>query len=70
MIAVGNDYRDYSLSDQERADTLGLMQAGIQVKDIGPALSARWRISAQFHLGRTGRGNGHRLATIRTAGPV
>ena len=48
VIAVGNDYRDYSLSIKN-ALILGLMQAGIQVKDIGPALSPM-AYFAQFHL--------------------
>ncbi|WP_299046560.1 phosphomannomutase/phosphoglucomutase [uncultured Tateyamaria sp.] len=48
VIAVGNDYRDYSLSIKN-ALMLGLMQAGIQVKDIGPALSPMAYFS-QFHL--------------------
>jgi len=48
VIAVGNDYRDYSLS-VKNALILGLMQAGIQVKDIGPALSPM-AYFAQFHL--------------------
>lgn len=48
VIAVGNDYRDYSLSIKQ-AVILGLMQAGIQVKDIGPALSPM-AYFAQFHL--------------------
>ena len=47
-IAVGNDYRDYSLSIKN-ALMLGLMQAGIHVKDIGPALSPM-AYFAQFHL--------------------
>ncbi|MEY8829484.1 phosphomannomutase/phosphoglucomutase [Sedimentitalea sp. XS_ASV28] len=47
-IAVGNDYRDYSLSIKN-ALILGLMQAGIQVRDIGPALSPMAYFS-QFHL--------------------
>ena len=38
VIAVANDYRDYSLSIKN-ALMLGLMQAGIHVKDIGPAVS-------------------------------
>ncbi len=49
VIAVGNDYRDYSLSIKN-ALMLGLMQAGIEVKDIGPALSPMAYFS-QFHLG-------------------
>ncbi len=48
VIAVGNDYRDYSLSIKN-ALMLGLMQAGIQVRDIGPALSPM-AYFAQFHL--------------------
>ncbi|WP_299283674.1 phosphomannomutase/phosphoglucomutase [uncultured Tateyamaria sp.] len=47
-IAVGNDYRDYSLSIKN-ALMLGLMQAGIRVRDIGPALSPMAYFS-QFHL--------------------
>jgi len=45
---VGNDYRDYSLS-VKNALILGLMQAGIHVKDIGPCLSPMAYFS-QFHL--------------------
>ena len=37
VIAVGNDYRDYSVAIKQ-ALILGLMRAGITVKDIGPAL--------------------------------
>lgn len=48
VIAVGNDYRDYSLAIKN-ALTLGLMRAGITVKDIGPALSPMAYFS-QFHL--------------------
>lgn len=48
VIAVANDYRDYSLSIKQ-ALILGLMQAGIQVKDIGPAVSPM-AYFAQFHL--------------------
>ncbi|MBK5932750.1 phosphomannomutase/phosphoglucomutase [Rhodovulum imhoffii] len=48
VIAVGNDYRDYSLAIKH-ALVLGLMQAGIQVRDIGPALSPM-AYFAQFHL--------------------
>lgn len=48
VIAVGNDYRDYSLSIKN-ALIIGLMQAGIQVRDIGPALSPMAYFS-QFHL--------------------
>ncbi|WP_166417104.1 phosphomannomutase/phosphoglucomutase [Cochlodiniinecator piscidefendens] len=47
-ISVGNDYRDYSLSIKN-ALMLGLMQAGIHVKDIGPAVSPMAYFS-QFHL--------------------
>jgi phosphomannomutase/phosphoglucomutase len=48
VIAVGNDYRDYSLSIKN-ALMLGLMRAGIRVRDIGPALSPM-AYFAQFHL--------------------
>lgn len=48
VIAVGNDYRDYSLGIKN-ALIVGLMQAGIHVKDIGPALSPMAYFS-QFHL--------------------
>ena len=48
VIAVGNDYRDYSLSIKN-ALMLGLMQAGIKVLDIGPAVSPM-AYFAQFHL--------------------
>ena len=48
IISVGNDYRDYSLAIKQ-ALIQGLMQAGIHVKDIGPALSPMAYFS-QFHL--------------------
>ena len=48
VIAVGNDYRDYSLAIKQ-ALILGLMQAGMHVKDIGPCLSPMAYFS-QFHL--------------------
>jgi len=48
VIAVGNDYRDYSLAIKQ-ALMIGLMQAGIHVRDIGPALSPM-AYFAQFHL--------------------
>lgn len=48
VIAVGNDYREYSLA-VKNALMLGLMQAGIKVRDIGPALSPMAYFS-QFHL--------------------
>ena len=48
VIAVGNDYREYSLS-VKNALILGLMQAGIHVKDIGPAVSPM-AYFAQFRL--------------------
>ena len=48
VIAVGNDYRDYSLAIKN-ALVLGLMQAGIKVKDIGPAVSPMAYFS-QFYL--------------------
>ena len=47
-IVVGNDYRDYSLAIKQ-ALILGLMRAGIRVRDIGPALSPM-AYFAQFHL--------------------
>ncbi len=47
-IAVGNDYRDYSLAIKQ-ALILGLVQAGIHVRDIGTALSPM-AYFAQFHL--------------------
>ena len=47
-IAVGNDYRDYSLAIKYALMT-GLMEAGITVHDIGPALSPM-AYFAQFHL--------------------
>ncbi|SEO20029.1 phosphomannomutase / phosphoglucomutase [Salinihabitans flavidus] len=47
-IVVANDYRDYSLSIKH-ALIIGLMQAGIRVRDIGPALSPM-AYFAQFHL--------------------
>ena len=47
-IAVGNDYRDYSLAIKN-ALILGLVQAGIEVQDIGPAVSPM-AYFAQFHL--------------------
>ncbi|MDO6481289.1 phosphomannomutase/phosphoglucomutase [Shimia thalassica] len=48
VIAVGNDYRDYSLSIK-LAVIQGLMRAGIHVKDIGPAVSPMAYFS-QFYL--------------------
>ncbi|UWR91289.1 phosphomannomutase/phosphoglucomutase [Phaeobacter inhibens] len=48
VIAVANDYRDYSVSIKH-ALIIGLMQAGIEVRDIGPALSPM-AYFAQFHL--------------------
>ena len=47
-IAVGNDYRDYSLAIKN-ALILGLIEAGIHVRDIGPCLSPM-AYFAQFHL--------------------
>ena len=47
-IAVANDYRSYSLSIKN-ALSLGLMQAGIEVLDVGPAVSPM-AYFAQFHL--------------------
>ena len=42
VIAVGNDYRDYSLTIKN-ALMLGLMQAGIHVKDIGEILLKKYK---------------------------
>ncbi|MGB0907443.1 MAG: phosphomannomutase/phosphoglucomutase [Maricaulaceae bacterium] len=47
-IAVGHDFRHYSLSIKQ-ALTVGLMNAGIEVFDIGMALSPM-AYFAQFHL--------------------
>jgi phosphomannomutase/phosphoglucomutase len=47
-IVVGHDFRSYSLSVKQ-ALTVGLMQAGITVHDIGLALSPM-AYFAQFHL--------------------
>lgn len=47
-ISVGNDFRDYSVA-VKNALVLGLVQAGIVVKDIGTALSPMAYFS-QFHL--------------------
>lgn len=49
VISVGNDYRDYSLSIKN-ALIVGLMQAGIKVKDIGPCITPMCYFSS-FHLG-------------------
>lgn len=48
-IVVGNDYRDYSLTIKN-ALMLGLMQAGIEVHDVGTALSPMTYF-AREHLG-------------------
>ena len=48
VISVGNDYRSYSPAVKQ-ALVLGLMRAGIHVKDIGTALSPMAYFS-QFHL--------------------
>lgn len=48
VIAVGHDYREYSLPIKQ-ALVIGLIQAGVQVKDIGPALSPM-AYFAQFHI--------------------
>jgi len=52
VIAVGNDYRDYSLAIKN-ALVVGLLQAGIQVKDIGPCITPMAYFSS-FHLGVPG----------------
>ena len=44
VIAVGNDYRDYSVAIKN-ALAIGLIQAGIQVKDMARPCRP-WRISA------------------------
>jgi phosphomannomutase / phosphoglucomutase len=49
VIAVGNDYRDYSPA-VKTALILGLMQAGVRVRDIGPAITPM-AYFAQMHLG-------------------
>ncbi len=49
VISVGNDYRDYSLAIKQ-ALIIGLMQAGIHVKDIGPCITPMCYFSS-FHLG-------------------
>ncbi|MBR9842924.1 MAG: phosphomannomutase/phosphoglucomutase, partial [Rhodobacteraceae bacterium] len=49
VISVGNDYRDYSLTIKN-ALIVGLMQAGIHVKDIGPCITPMCYFSS-FHLG-------------------
>jgi phosphomannomutase / phosphoglucomutase len=48
VIAVANDYRDYSLA-VKHALILGLMQAGVRVRDIGPAITPM-AYFAQMHL--------------------
>jgi phosphomannomutase / phosphoglucomutase len=48
-IVVGNDYRDYALA-VKNALTLGLIQAGVTVRDIGPAITPM-AYFAQIHLG-------------------
>lgn len=48
VIAVGNDYRDYSLAIKH-ALMIGLQQSGVAVKDIGTALSPMAYFS-QFYL--------------------
>lgn len=48
-IVVGNDYREYSTA-VKNALTLGLMQAGIRVRDIGPSLTPM-AYFAQIRLG-------------------
>ncbi|MAY86751.1 MAG: phosphomannomutase/phosphoglucomutase [Pseudooceanicola sp.] len=52
VIAVGNDYRDYSLTIKN-ALIVGLMQAGVKVKDIGPCITPMAYFSS-FHLGVPG----------------
>ncbi|MGH1423955.1 MAG: phosphomannomutase/phosphoglucomutase [Pseudooceanicola sp.] len=52
VMAVGNDYRDYSVAIKN-ALILGLVQAGIKVKDIGPCITPMAYFSS-FHLGVPG----------------
>ncbi len=52
VMAVGNDYRDYSLTIKN-ALILGLVQAGVTVKDIGPCITPMAYFSS-FHLGVPG----------------
>ncbi|SET81515.1 phosphomannomutase/phosphoglucomutase [Oceanicella actignis] len=47
-IVVANDYRSYSLAVKQ-ALSIGLMQAGVEVLDIGPAVTPM-AYFAQFHL--------------------
>ncbi|MGM0584422.1 MAG: phosphomannomutase/phosphoglucomutase [Pseudomonadota bacterium] len=47
-IAVANDYRSYSLPIKQ-ALSLGLIQSGVEVLDIGPAITPM-AYYAQFHL--------------------
>ena len=48
VVAVGNDYRSYSLSIKQ-ALTVGLLSGGAEVRDIGTCLSPM-AYFAQFHL--------------------
>jgi len=48
VVAVGNDYRSYSVTIKQ-ALTIGLMMGGAEVRDIGPAISPM-AYFAQFDL--------------------
>ncbi|MEL7347933.1 MAG: phosphomannomutase/phosphoglucomutase [Pseudomonadota bacterium] len=48
VVAVGNDYRSYSLSIKQ-ALTIGLLQGGAEVRDIGPCITPM-AYFAQFDL--------------------
>ncbi|MEO1470636.1 MAG: phosphomannomutase/phosphoglucomutase, partial [Pseudomonadota bacterium] len=48
LVAVGNDYRSYSLAIKQ-ALTLGLVQGGARVRDIGPCITPM-AYFAQFDL--------------------
>lgn len=67
VIAVANDYRDYSLSIKN-ALILGLMQAGIQVRDIGPAVSPMDILRSSTWMRPLLRWS--QPATIQTGGPA
>ena len=57
-VVTGHDYRSYSLSIKQ-ALTLGLMNAGCEVVDIGLATDARGLLRA-IRARRARRGDGHR----------
>ena len=59
-VVTGHDFRSYSASIKHALIT-GLMAAGVEVHDIGLALSPM-AYFAQFALDVPGRRDGHRLA--------